>query len=676
MSNEVQSHYVPLPNISGKACLARTVGKRENREISRWRAQVVNSPPIILSSPLFITLDPKHMSRPKNIQQAIPGIQRLLERFAPQIRPETPLLLAAFAALILETVFRLLEPWPLKFIFDNIILTGFKAEIDFLGLNLSPLLLLGLLAVALVLFALMRGLMAYFSTVAMAVAATRIMTQIRSRLYCHLQQLSLSFHHQASSGDLITRVTYDIERLREVIVVAALPLLTNLFTMIGMIGVMFWLNLELALIAVAVFPIFVFTTMKMSKQIHQVAKTQRKREGAMAATAAEAINAIKVVQALSLQEFLATTFSRQNQKSLKDSAKAQKLRAAQERTVEILVAVVTALVLWRGVQLVRQGVVSPGDLLVFITYLKIAFKPLRQLAKYTGQIAKAIASGERIADLLDTVPLIKDSRGAIFAPAFSGRVEFRNVTFAYDSKPILSNLTFKVEPGQKIALVGPSGGGKSTLVSLLLRLYDPLEGQILIDGEDIRAYKIDSLRRQISIVLQDSVLFATSIRENIAYGSIGASAAQIVAAARLANADEFIRALPQGYDTVVGERGATLSGGQRQRIAIARAAVRHAPIVILDEPTVGLDNRSNHAVIEALERLTTHSTTFIITHDLSAATDADQILYIEGGRILEQGTHQQLIQLGARYAELYHLQETGAVETGVESKVCGVAQRA
>lgn len=597
--------------------------------------------------------------RPQNLPESLPGIGRIIRKFAPQIRKQGTLIAIAFVALIAETILHLLEPWPLKFIFDNIILTGFK--VGSLGIpaidRLSPLGLLTLLALSLVAIAALRGAAAYISTVGMALAATYVMTDIRSNLYSHLQRLSLAFHSKAKTGDLIARVTYDVERLREVTVVAALPLLTNVLTLIGMLGVMFWLNWELALIAIATFPLFLLSTVRMTKQIQGVARKQRKREGAMAATAAEAMGAIKVVQALSLQGMLEKAFSGHNQKSLKEGAQAQKLSAGLERTVEVLVAIATAAVLWRGVQLVLAKTVTPGDLLIFITYLKIAFKPMRQLAKYTGQIAKATASGERIVDLLDTTPDIRDLRGAMDAPPFKGAVRFENVSFAYEAENIiLRHLNFEVKPGQQVALVGASGGGKSSLVSLLLRLYDPLEGRILIDERDLREYKVDSLRQQISIVLQDSVLFAVSIRDNIAYGALGASEQEIVAAARLANAHDFIMALPEGYETIVGERGATLSGGQRQRIAIARAAVRHAPIVILDEPTTGLDNENERAVNEALERLTSDRTTFVISHDLRASDRADLILYIEGGKILERGTHDELMRLAGRYATLYKMQ--------------------
>ncbi len=602
--------------------------------------------------------------RPQNLKQSVSGIGRIIRHFFPQIRTQSRLIVISSFALLAETGLRLLEPLPLKFIFDEIIYKGFQVEslkVPFLD-SLNSFGLLTVLALSLVAIAVLKGTMAYVSTAGMAVAATRIMSEIRANLYSHLQSLSLSFHHQAKTGDLITRVTYDVERLREVTVIAVVPLLTNILTMAGMLCVMMWLNMQLALIAIAIFPLFLITTTVMSKKIHKVAKKQRKREGAIAANAAEAMGAIKVVQALSLQSRLEKTFAKQNKKSLNESAQTQKLKAGQERTVEILVAIATSIVLWRGVQLVMLRIVTPGDLLVFITYLKVAFKPMRQLAKYTGQIAKAIASGERIINLLEIVPEVKDTSWAYPARPFRGVVEFRDVSFAYkEAENTLQNVSLRALPGQKIALVGASGGGKSTLVSLLLRLYDPQQGQVLIDGHDIKDYTLESLRGQISIVLQESILFAASIKDNIAYGCVDATDKEIIMAARLANAHDFIMKLPDGYDTVVGERGGTLSGGQRQRIAIARAAIRNAPIVILDEPTVGLDNRSEKIVTEALDRLTQSSTTFLITHDLKTAQNSDRIYYLEGGKILESGTHKQLMQRGKHYATLYRLQQTVSV---------------
>lgn len=600
------------------------------------------------------------MTQPSKMStQLLPGLQKVLQQFWPQVYKEKKLISVSVACLTIEVLTRLLSPWPLKLIFDYVLLpNAHSAELDIpLLREASPTLLVVILALSIVGVAGLSAMSAYISLVSLSIAASRIITEIRSQLYRHLQRLSLAFHYQTKSGDLLTRITSDIDRLRDVTVNHALPLIINVFTLASMVGVMFWMDWELALIALAVMPVFMMSTLRITKQIRKVAQRQRRRESAMAATAAESMGAIKVVQALSLEHLLEQMFIHDNRKSLEESARTQQFSAGLKRMAEILVAIATALVLWRGVYLVQQGTATPGDLLVFITYLKTAFKPTRELAKQMAKISRGIVSAERIIDLLNVEPEVQDAKDAIAAPPFRGAISFRNVSFAYDDdQTTLQNLSFDVQPHQRIALVGPSGSGKSTLVSLLLRLYDPHSGQILIDGRDLRCYQLESLRNQISIVLQDSILFGTTIRDNIAYGALGATDAEVRRAAKLANAHEFIMALPNGYHTLMGERGATLSGGQRQRIAIARAAIRKAPIVILDEPTVGLDNKSQQAINQALKRLTRDSTTLLITHDLSASKDFDQILYIEAGQVLEQGTHEELMQRGQHYAALFQLQ--------------------
>ena len=601
------------------------------------------------------------MKSEKNLKEVLPGIGRIVSQFWPQIRKRRLLIAGSFLALLFETGLRLLEPWPLKFVFDRVLVPQVNTNSSELAgvVGNDPLVLLTFLAIAIVAIATLRSIASYVSTYGMALATIQVLEEVRGNLYSHLQRLSLSFHNKYRSGDLITRVTSDVERLRLATIKVALPSLANIITLVGMFAITFWLNWELALIAITIFPLFVFLTKRLIVRIRRVVRQHRKTQGMIADTTNETIGALKVVQALFLHNHLESNFFEQNSKSLNEGAETLKLATLLEGTVQVLMALITALVLWRGSQIVLQQALTPGELLVFISYLKNAFDPLRQLTKQIGQIAKATASGERIIDVLDYEPKVRDLPGAKKAHPFFGEVRFDNVTFGYEShQPILKNVSFDVQPGQKVAVVGPSGSGKSTLISLILRLYNPTRGQIFIDGQDICSYKLDSLRQQIAVVLQDSFLFAASVRENIAYGKLGAADREIEGAARLANAHDFIMDLPEGYETILGERGGTLSGGQRQRIAIARAAIRQAPIIILDEPTTGLDKASERSVNMAFEGLTRGKTTFIISHDLQAVKNADLILYLERGRILERGTHGELMRLGSCYATLYRLQTT------------------
>jgi ATP-binding cassette subfamily B protein len=597
-------------------------------------------------------------AKEKELIGVIPGILRILNKLSLYIREQKVLIAGSFLALLLETGLRLLEPWPLKYVFDYILIPAHNNSVNSINhYGLSPVLLLTLAAVGIVVISAVGSIAAYLSTYGMSLAVVRVLSEVRGDVFNHLQHLSLSFHQKSKSGDLIARVTADIEKMRTVTVKTALPLFTNTFSVLGMLAIMFWLNWELALAVLAIFPLLMLLTSNMISRIRKFAKKHRDSEGVLAATTGETIGAIKVVQVLSLQTMLHDVFSAQNQKSLDEAIESLRLSAALERAVQILMAIIIAVVLWRGSHVVLHKELTPGELLVFMSYLKNAFEPMRKLSNQIGQIAKATASGERVVELLDYEPNVKDLPTAKPAHPFFGAVRFENVGFGYDTeKDILNNISFTVQPGQQVAIVGASGSGKSTLLSLILRLYDPEAGRILIDGQNIREYTLNSLRQQISVVLQDSVLFAVSVRENIAYGKLGCSHQEVEKAAKLANAHEFIMNLPQGYDTILGDRGGTLSGGQRQRIAIARAAIRQAPIVILDEPTTGLDKKSEYIVNSALSKLTKGRTTFIISHNLKAVENADIILYVEGGSILEQGTHAELMALGGCYATLYRMQ--------------------
>ncbi|MCA9246600.1 MAG: ABC transporter ATP-binding protein [Planctomycetales bacterium] len=602
--------------------------------------------------------------RKENLQEVLPGFWQVMRHFGPYLRKRRGLMGGGLAMLFVSMAFRLLEPWPLKFIIDRVILNGpqnrsfWPAFLD--GWSSTEQIVAAM--VATVLIAVCSASAAYFSNVMFFVMGNQVVIKLRNDLYRHIQGLSLSFHRKSRGGDLIVRVTRDVNLLRDVTSTALLPLLASIVMLALMVAVMFAMQWRLTLVALTVIPLYWIATIRIGRKIRDSARKQRKREGAMASVAAEVLGAIDTVQALSLEGLFTEKFVLQNKSSQKDDLKANRNSARLGRTVDVLLAVSSAFVLGYGAKLAIEQQLSTGDLVVFLIYLRRAFRPAKDFAKYTARMAKATVAGERVLQLLQHEPEVRDRPDAIEAPAFRGDVSLENVHFSYaDRHPVLRDVCLNVKPGGKIALVGPSGIGKSTLVGLIIRLYDTTDGRVLIDGRDVRDYTLASLRRQISVVPQDTTLFATSIWENIACGRDDIDAAEMEHATRLANAHDFISALPEGYDTVLGERGVTLSRGQRQRIAIARAAIRKAPLLILDEPMTGLDGASRQSVMEALERLVEDRTTILITHDLHLASRMDEILMLEEGRIGEQGTHDELIRSGGRYAHLFHARlATGA----------------
>ncbi|WNV76030.1 ABC transporter ATP-binding protein [Geodermatophilus sp. DSM 44513] len=584
-----------------------------------------------MSAPL-----PERSRRP-GARDAVRGLRRTLRRFAPHLRSQRRLLLLGLLALFLEVAMRLLEPWPLAWVLDSLVAAaGGDVDRAWTG-DVGTVLLLA--SAALVAAVALRALAAYAMTVCFSLAGNRVLTRVRAELYAHLTRLPMTFHDGSRTGDLVTRVTGDVGRLQEATVTAALPLFGNLVTLLGMLVVVAVLNAELALVVLLVFPLSALLGVRLTRRIHGVSRRQRASEGALASLATESLGAMAVVQSYSLEERVQRRFGGSNETSLREGVRARRLAAGLERSTDVLIGLATGVVLYVGARQVVAGDLTPGELTVFLTYLRSAFRPLRDIAKYAGRISRAAASGERIVDVLEVEPELRDAPGARPAPRLRGEVEFDDVHLSYvPGHPVLRGLSLRVPAGRRVAVVGPSGSGKSTLVSLLCRLRDPDSGTVRLDGHPVGELTVASVRAQVAVVLQESTLFATSIRDNIALGVDGpVTDDEVEAAARTAGAHEFVTRLPDGYDTVVGERGSTLSGGQRQRIAIARAAIRRAPIVVLDEAMTGLDPETEGEVAAALARLTAGRTTFVVTHDLAAARDADQVVWLADGRVQRAG---------------------------------------
>lgn len=581
-------------------------------------------------------------SRPATLAQAVPGLRRMARRMAPYLRGHRAMVGGSLAALLAATALKLLEPWPLKFVIDRVVPSAAGESAAAAGL--APTTLLALCALGLVAVIALKALFQYLATVGFALVGNRVLTALRADLFRHLQALPLSFHARARTGDLTLRLVTDVAMLKETAVTAALPLLASVLVLAGMIGVMLALDWQLTLMALAPLPLLGLTSLRLTRRIREVSRESRKREGELAAAASEAMAGIRSVQALGLEDRLQDRFSGTGARELRAGVKGKRLSAALERSVDLLTGIGLAVVLWFGAMQVLRGRLTPGDLLVFITYLKNTFRPVREYAKYTARLVKASAAGERIVALLDE-EAVRDAPDARPAPPLRGEIVVDGLRFGHaPDAPVLDGLSLSIPAGACVAITGPSGGGKSTLLSLLLRLHEPQAGRIIIDGHDIRDFTRRSLRGQIGYVPQEVLILHGSVAEAIALGAGRAvKREEVEAAARLASAHDFIAALPEGYDTIIAERGATLSPGQRQRLAIARVALRDAPILAFDEPTVGLDRGNEAAVIAAIRRLSAGRTSLIVTHDLDLAAGCDLILFLDGGRLAAAGTHAELM---------------------------------
>ncbi|QLD11519.1 ABC transporter ATP-binding protein [Microbacterium oleivorans] len=572
------------------------------------------------------------------------ALARSLLIVKPHLRGKAGLITLGLVALLADVVFRVLEPWPLKFVVDSVSASlgataGAAAGIPEATVGLlvaCASLLVGLIA--------LRALAAYVSTVAFALVGSRVATELRGRVFAHLQSLSPRYHAATSSGDVVQRLVGDIGRLQEVAVTAGLPLVGNIVTLVVLTVVMSLMDPLLTLVVVLAAVAYLITSRRSSRKITAASRTTRKGEGALADTAAETFGAIRVVQAYGLEERFGGGFARGNDKALTEGVRSRRLAAGLERRTDLIVGVATALVLFGGGWQVLSGSMTPGDLVVFVAYLKLAMRPLRDLAKFTGRIARAAASGERVADLLDEPVEIADAPHAAPLPRLRGEVWFDRIDLDDGrGRALARDLTLRIPAGQHICMLGPSGAGKSTLAGLLVRTADPVAGHVRLDGVSVTQATVASVRSAVSLLLQESVLFADTVRENIRLGRLDATDEEVERAARRAMAHEFVSALPQGYDTVLGNRGDTLSGGQRQRIAIARALLRDAPVVVLDEATTGLDPQSRAQVSASLAELAEGRTVISITHDVTQALAADRVVWLEDGRIVEDGEPGELM---------------------------------
>jgi subfamily B ATP-binding cassette protein MsbA len=480
---------------------------------------------------------------------------------------------------------------------------------------------------------------------------------MRRTLYAQIQRLSLAYRDSTQTGDLISRVTGDIDSVQGFLASGLLSTLVSVLTLFGMIAVMFCINWRFTLIALSIVPLLFAVVFTYTRKIKKASRAVRKKEGEMVSIIHEVFSAVRVVKAFAREDYEQRRYEVESMESVGIALRARGLKARLSPMVEMIVAGGTCMVLWFGARMVLDGSLSTGSLIVFVLYLGKMYKPMQELSKATDTYTKAAVAWERIQEVLQTKRDVEDKPGAVPAPPLKGAIEFDHVGFSYAPKsPVLKDVSFRIAPGQMTALVGPTGSGKSTITSLVARFYDPTAGVVKIDGFDIRQFQQSTLRRQIGFVLQETLLFHGTIATNIAYGKSGASMDEIVRAAELANATEFIDRMPDGYDTLVGERGVTLSGGQRQRIAIARALIRNHPILILDEPTSGLDAKSEKLVFDALDRLMEGKTSIVIAHRLATIERADRIFVIQDGAIVETGKHQELLAKGGLYARLHEIQ--------------------
>jgi ABC-type multidrug transport system fused ATPase/permease subunit len=581
------------------------------------------------------------------------------------LKPYRGSLAVMLCAMMLQMVATVAAPWPLKVVLDSVV--GSHKLAPWMDHLLAPVLhgqskmaIAAAAAIALVIIAVLGALASYVANYYTTSVGQWVANDLRLRTYDHLQRLSLNYYTTHDLGTLLSTITADVQTIQGFASSSTVGIVVDLLTIIGMLGIMFWLNWDFALIAVALTPFMLLLISRFKKAVKKATKEVRKQQSEIVNVVQQGLQSMRVVKAFGRQDLEEEELSTVSKATVEAALRARRVKALLSPMINVIVSGCTAFVLWRSSALILHGEMTAGELVVFLSYLTQFFKPVKDLATMTNTIAQTAVGVDRVRAILEAGDVIPEKPDAVEPPPLRGDVAFENVDFSYNkAAPVLNKVSFEIKAGQMIGIVGPTGSGKSTIVSLIPRFYDPESGHVTVDGLDVRDLKVQGLRKQIAYVLQETVLFRGTVAANIAYGKANATRDEIVAAAKLANADEFIAKMPQGYDTLVGDRGDTLSGGQRQRIGIARAVIRNNPILILDEPTAALDTESEKLVMEALERLMKGRTVITIAHRLSTIRASNKILVLKDGVLAEQGNHDELMALGGIYAGLYHAQFEG-----------------
>lgn len=587
----------------------------------------------------------------------------ILRAMWPYLRPYRRTLTLALAAMVGETFTALLAPWPLKFVFDRVLLvhqSHGQAHLR-LALGQEQWILLAIFSGAAILIAVADAVLSYFDTQLSEVASQKAVYELRRALFDHIQRLSIAFHHAPETrlGDLLSRLSGDIGALQSLAAEGVSSIVTNGLLLVFMVGVLAWLDWPMALAAVALTLPMALYARRNTIVMREAMRAARRQEGQVSAMLQESLSSVKLVQAYNREEHESGRLAEVSDLSLSANIRAATLLARLTPSVSLMSAIGYALLIVLGVYRVVSGHLTPGELLVLLSYVRVSQSPIRQLSKLSYSISKAGASLERIGEVLSVEPTVVERPGAeplaIDSPA---AVSFREVTFGYSAdRPVLHEVSLEASPGQLVALVGATGSGKSTLLSLLPRFYDPSSGAVLVNGRDVQEFTLSSLRRNVAVVLQDSLIFRTTVLENIAYGRPDASREEIVAAAETAGVSLIAARLEDGYDTVVSERGASLSGGEKQCIGIARAVLKDAPIVVLDEPTSAMDAHTERLVMNGVARLLAGRTGFIIAHRLATVMKADLVAVLDDGRVVETGNPVALLEdASSRFAGLARAQ--------------------